>query len=116
MIKNFIAIFIGGTDFDFRQSIEHVEFGYGEGGQAIYLRGQSHHNGIEPAASSGPSGGGAIFATELAHFITERLIEFGRERPHAYPGCISLGDSKNLIDARRSDTQSGTGAAGDRVG
>src|SRR5205085_10996341 len=58
--------FVAGAEPDAIESVEHIEFGHREIGEAIHTGGVTNHYSIEPAAAPRPSSGCAELVAKLA--------------------------------------------------
>ncbi len=97
--------FIGDADLDFIQTIENIELGERNAGDAGSTNRLAHDDGIEPAAATLATRHHAEFMALGAEEFADLVVQFGRERTFANAGRIGLGDAKHITDGRRAKTE-----------
>src|SRR5947209_1046801 len=103
--------FVAGAERDAIESVEHIEFGHRQIGEAIHTRGVTNHHSIEPAAAPRPSSGCAELVAKLANLRRERLRELGWERTVANTRRIRFDDTDHRVELARRNANAGRRAA-----
>src|SRR5215510_14301940 len=115
MVQDFAATAVISAYGNFLETAQDIEFGQSDAGNAVHPDRMTQAHGIEPAAATRYSGGGA----ELKPFALERFsvrpVDLRRKRPAPYSRGICLGDPNDLMNVARPNTRTIAHAAGDRV-
>src|SRR6185312_325619 len=93
----------GGADLEFWKTVEDIELGQRDAGDARDLHRLAHHHRIEPTAAPLAPGDDAELLAARAQQLAGRVLEFGRERPAADAGGVGLGNAQHEADGARPD-------------
>src|SRR5437763_4557535 len=93
---------VSDANFDLLETVEDIEFGEGQPGDAAGTDGLPHQYGIEPAATARPPRDRSELAPALSQAGSDLVLLLGRERPLSYPRAIRLADSEDVTDRARA--------------
>src|ERR1700709_2189851 len=83
---DFLAVqHVAGADLDRVKTVENVELGQRQPGDATCPHRLPHQHGVEPAAAPLAAGVDAEFLAAAADLLADLVVEFGRERALADP-------------------------------
>ena len=106
---------IADADFQFLESVEHVQFGQRNAGHARYRKRLPHQHGVKPAAAALTPGDRAEFMTAFAKPLADIVVQFGGERSGSDARGIGLGNSEYIAGAGWSDARTTRCGTGNRV-
>src|SRR6185437_2421175 len=107
---------VADADLHRLDSVEHVELGDAQAGDAVQLDRALQRRGVEPAGAPRPAGGGAELLSALAQPLADVVGQLGRERPAADARCIRFCNPQNIMQVMRAYSSAGGRGAGDAVG
>jgi len=90
------------ADFDFLETVEHVELGQGNPVDTAGDDGLAHQHRVEPAAAPLAPGDCAEFRAGLADPFADFIVQFRREGPIADPRRVGLGNAEHEADVARA--------------
>lgn len=93
--------FIVDAHLDFVEVVHHVGFGDEEVGDTVEHAGIAQGRDVDPAATAGTAGGGAVFMPEVAKKFSCFVEKFGREGAGSDAGAVGFADTHDAADARR---------------
>src|SRR5690606_16534997 len=92
------AVFVGDAHLQLLDTVEHVQLGDAQAGDAVDGHRALERDDVHPAAAARAAGGGAVLGTAVAQALADVVIEFGGERAAADAGGIGLGDAQHVVD------------------
>ncbi len=66
-----------------------------------------HGHGVEPAATAGAAGGGAVLVAALADVVADVVVLLGRKGPAADARGVGLDDAHEILHRLRRNTRAG---------
>src|SRR5947209_18474278 len=109
MVDRLAVELIADADLDLVEAVEDVELGQGEPIDPRGPRGLSYQHGIKPAAAPLAPGVDAELLAAAADFLTNLVVQLGRERPESDAGGVGLADAKHVADRTGANARSGRG-------
>ena len=110
------VVLVGHADLEDGQRVQHVELGHGPEIDAVDRAGVAAHDGIEPAAASGPPRGRPEFAAADPQRLAGCIRQLRREGTGADTRGVGLDHTHHPVDAARRQAGADAGAARRRVG
>src|ERR1700759_5276568 len=96
-VVDFLAVqSIADADLDGVEAVENIELGQRQAVDAAGPHRLAHQHGVEPAAAPLAPGVDAEFLAAAADLLADLVMQFGGERPLAYPRRIGLADAKHI--------------------
>src|SRR3546814_3111695 len=105
IVEDLAAKAIARADADRVETVEHVELGQRDSGDARHRAALPHEHRVEPAAAALAPGDGAEFMSALAELLAGRVLEFGREGAAADARRVRLGDAEHETDRRWAEAR-----------
>src|SRR6185312_14535458 len=96
------------------ETIQHIELGDAEPGDARMDDGAPQGHGIEPAAAAPTAGDGTELVTYAREVLAVTIEQLRREGTRADPRRVRLDDTEHMVEDPRSET--GAGARKSRGG
>src|SRR5205085_10694651 len=97
------------ANLDSLKTIEDIELGQRQPVDAAGPHGLAHQHRVEPAAAPLASGIDAELLAAAAALLPDPVMQFGRDRPLAYPRRIGLAAAERVAHRRRPHARAGPG-------
>src|SRR5262249_20505948 len=96
IVDHFAAELVAGADFDFVETVKHIELGQSDAIDAGHRHRLAHQHRIEPAATARAASIGADLAADFAKLLADLVIEFGGKWAGADAGGVRLHQAQHV--------------------